>query len=280
MKHDDLISLLQSSQKVDELRSDRPFTWCGGCGNYAIFSAFQRAFVLQNKERAKSVLCFDIGCHGNGADKLNIPSVHGLHGRVLPLSAGLALADQKRSVFAFGGDGGTLHEGVQHFLSAIHHDFPIVFFLHDNHHFALTQGQKTHSHAQFPFADPLKLAISQNASFVAQTISANIDHMTQVFQQAMRHRGFAFVRIRQTCPTYFPEADNAFYLQRAVDVQSLTDYDKSSVTSAQQVLHWNEAECIPIGVLYQSERIHETTVSEKTLQKNFSKSADFFFSRI
>ena len=50
-------------------------------------------------------LAFDIGCHGNMSDKMLGYRIHGLHGRVLPLAAGIKLANPKLPVIAFGGDG-------------------------------------------------------------------------------------------------------------------------------------------------------------------------------
>src|SRR6185503_1087820 len=74
--------------------SDEKLTWCSGCGNYGIQKALIRALTLEGLSFDKVLFCFDIGCSGNGSDKIGGYTIHGLHGRVLPLAAGAALANR------------------------------------------------------------------------------------------------------------------------------------------------------------------------------------------
>src|SRR5580692_5264010 len=74
-------------------------------------------------------LCYDVGCHGNGSDKIQGYRFHGLHGRVIPFAAGAKLANMKVPVIAFGGDGATFSEGVAHLVHAVRSNYPITFVL-------------------------------------------------------------------------------------------------------------------------------------------------------
>src|SRR6185369_15932958 len=89
-------------------------TWCAGCGDFAIWTAIKQALIQEQISPLDVVLCFDIGCNGNMADKINAYVFKGLHGRVIPLAAGISLANRNIPVIAIAGDGGTFDEGMQH----------------------------------------------------------------------------------------------------------------------------------------------------------------------
>jgi cell division protease FtsH len=66
--------------------------WCDGCGNYGIWTAVKYALVELHLHPWQVCLCYDVGCHGNGSDKIEGYRFHGLHGRVIPFAAGTKLA--------------------------------------------------------------------------------------------------------------------------------------------------------------------------------------------
>ena len=86
-------------------------TWCPGCGNFGIHMAIKKALSELDISPKDAFISFDIGCNGNGADKININGYKGLHGRSIPLAVGVKLANRKLTVIADIGDGGVLHEG-------------------------------------------------------------------------------------------------------------------------------------------------------------------------
>ena len=123
------------------LRDDNINWWCGGCGNYPIQNALKRALSLEGIEREEVMFCYDVGCSGNGSDKIEGNTIHGLHGRVLPLAAGIKIANHNLHVVAEAGDGATFSEGIAHLCHAVRNDYPVLFLLHDNQNYALTTGQ-------------------------------------------------------------------------------------------------------------------------------------------
>ena len=76
----DLKALQQLEKKAQEFvkfETDKRITWCSNCGNYGIQNALTRALVLEGFERKDVLLCFDIGCNGNGSDKMETYTIHG-----------------------------------------------------------------------------------------------------------------------------------------------------------------------------------------------------------
>src|SRR5258705_13786076 len=103
--------------------------WCDGCGNYGIWTAVKYALVELNLRPWQVCLCYDVGCHGNGSDKIEGYRFHGLHGRVIPFAAGAKLANMKVPVIAFGGDSAAFLEGIGEFFPCVMSNYPITFFL-------------------------------------------------------------------------------------------------------------------------------------------------------
>lgn len=248
--------------KVSDFNSDVQPTWCSGCGDYAIWAAIKRALVELEIPTHDVLLCFDIGCNGNMSDKIKGYRVHSLHGRVLPLAAGAKLANPNLKVIAFAGDGATYSEGINHFINTIRNNYPITLFVHNNGNYGLTTGQasattqqgvKRNASPYGPAADslnPVHLALSLNAPFVARGFSGNIRQMIEIFKEAIlfQERGFSYVDILQTCPTYNKEMNNEWYSNRVKDFKN----EKQSLTDALEISKDQDTN-IATGVLYKDD---------------------------
>ena len=114
-----LQKLSEKKAEYIKFEGDEKITWCNGCGDYGIQKALERALVLENLTTRDVALFFDIGCNGNGSDKIGGYTFHGLHGRVISAAAGACLANPNIKVIAAGGDGGTFSEGINHLVHGV-----------------------------------------------------------------------------------------------------------------------------------------------------------------
>lgn len=243
--------------------SENIYSWCTNCGNYGIHAAVKRALVELEIEPCRTLLCFDIGCHGNGADKIGGYRFHGLHGRVLPFACGASIANTRITTVAFGGDGGTLGEGINHLVAAIRGNFDITFILHNNLNYGLTQGQasattkpnvKMNASPDGITSDPIhpmKFIFSLNPSFAARTFSGDIAHMSATFKAGIEHKGFSFIEVLQSCPTFNLMTTHEWYQERVRDVSEIKNYDRGNIDMAAATAEDIEKQ-IAIGVLYQN----------------------------
>ena len=240
-------------------------TWCDGCGDYGIWTAVKRALAESGIAPHECLLCFDVGCHGNGSDKLLGYRFHGLHGRVLPFAAGAKLANPRLPVMAFGGDGASFSEGVGHLVHAIRSNYPIVFVLHNNANYGLTTGQAS---SLTPQGQPMNsspngipeqtlpsmdFVFSLEPTFVARSFSGDIEQMTQILKVALKHKGFAFVDILQACPTYNHFATHEWLQARVYDANA-EGHDPKDFAKARKIAT-ETGERIATGILYQNDAI-------------------------
>jgi len=240
--------------------SSNALTWCPGCGNFGIQVALKQALVALGVTPHQSVLCFDIGCNGNGSDKIGGYRFHGLHGRVLPLAAGVACANKNLTVVAEAGDGATFGEGINHLSNAIRANFNMTFICHNNENYGLTKGQASattrknipmNSSPDGVSSDPVhaqRFALSLGASFSARVFSGDILGMNAVFQAAIKHPGFSFIEVLQNCPTYNKTTPHEWYQQRVYKVADT--YDKSDRLAALSTAE-DVNEKVATGILFQ-----------------------------
>lgn len=248
---------------VHDYYSENIYTWCTNCGNYGIAAAVKRALVAENIKPHQALLCYDIGCNGNGADKTSAYSFHGLHGRALPFAAGAAVSNRKLKVVASAGDGATLSEGINHLVSCVRHNFDFTFILHNNGNYALTTGQASATTRQgqpmngspegvdVPPINVAEFVMGLGATFVARAFSGNVHQMTEIFREAMKHPGFGFVEVLQSCPTFNHATPHEWFLEHTYDTVTNPNFDNTNLEMAKQVAA-DMNEHIATGILYRN----------------------------
>lgn len=262
------IPLENNGPTMQDYRCSAQCTWCDGCGDYGIWTAVKRALVELRIAPNQVCLCFDVGCHGNGSDKLTGYRFHGLHGRVIPFAAGAKLGNMKLPVIAFGGDGASFSEGIGHFVHGVRSNYPITFILHNNANYGLTlgqasaltlQGQKMNSSPNgIPehTLNSMDLVFALEPTFVARGFSGDIPQLTKIFKAAIEHQqhGFAFVDVLQACPTYNYFATHEYLLGKCYDANA-EGHDPRCEAPKARALAMDTSKKIATGILYQREDV-------------------------
>ena len=95
--------------------------------------------------------------------------------------------------------------------------------------------------------------LTLSPTFVARGFASNVDHLTDLIQQALHHDGFAFIEVLQQCPTFNKATPQEWYWNKLVDVKDMTEYDNTDIWQARKVVQDME-EKIAVGLIYQSQR--------------------------
>ena len=194
--------------------------WCPGCGDHAVLTAVQRICRDNQLPPEKTVSVSGIGCSSRFPHYMGTFGFHSLHGRALPVACGVKARRPDLHVWVATGDGDCCSIGAGHWIHAIRYNMDMVVLLFDNAIYGLTKkqtspttpvGLKTNTHpegAWLPPLNPTRATLGfTNASFVANTVDWNPLHLTATIRAGFHHKGTAFIRILQRCPTY---TDNVF----------------------------------------------------------------------
>ena len=237
--------------------------WCPGCGDFGILAALKKAMVGLDIEPYKVLFVSGIGQAGKLPHYTRGNVFNTLHGRTLPAATAAKLANAELTVIAVGGDGDGYGEGGNHFLHALRRNCDITYLVHDNQVYALTKGQasptsdagyvsKTTPHGHWTALNALPVAVAAGGSFVARSFAGDVEHLSEMIQQAVRFNGLALVDILQPCVTFNHKNTYAWYRERIYKLDG-TGYDPTDKAAAlAKAQEWGER--IPLGVIYREER--------------------------
>lgn len=239
-------------------------TWCPGCGDWAIRIGLKTALTQLGFDPSTIFFAFDIGCSGNMNDFLNGYAAHALHGRSVATAVGMKLANHKMETIVIGGDGGIYGEGGNHFLHACRGNHDMTVIVHDNMVYGLTKGQvaPTAEHGYQSSStpagiieqhvNPLALALTQGATFVAQAFAGDAIGTIELIKAGIQHKGFSLVNILQPCVTFNKINTYHYYLKNTYKLPA--EYDKSNAKAAlEKAMEVNE-EKFPLGIIYQTSK--------------------------
>ena len=192
-----------------------PLKWCDGCGINSFFYMTADVFEELEKEGKNFVVVSGIGCTGRVAAHFNLDSVHGLHGRAIPLAVGVKQGNPKLDVVVISGDGDLLEIGIGHFVHSARRNDNITIICNSNEVFGMTGGQvspttrlgaKTITTPQGNLKEPINIQdilLSNKNYFYARTSHIFPQHFKDVLKQAINHKGFSFVEVISPCVINF-----------------------------------------------------------------------------
>lgn len=238
--------------------------WCPGCGNFGILTALKKALVELDIYPHQLVIVSGIGQAGKLPHYLKCNTFNSLHGRPVPVAAGIKMANRELHVIAVSGDGDGYGEGGNHWLHAMRRNHDITYLVHNNQVYALTRGQAsptsepgyttgtTPQGAPAPI-HPLAIAVAAGASFVARGFAGDTDHLAGLIKLALQNRGFSLLDILQPCVSFNHINTYEWYKKRVYKLEEEKQYDPANASEAfEKALQWGDR--IPIGVVYINKR--------------------------
>jgi 2-oxoglutarate ferredoxin oxidoreductase subunit beta len=239
--------------------------WCPGCGNFGMLKAFKEALAELEIRPEQVLLVSGIGQSGKFPHYLKCNTFNGIHGRTLPVATGVRLVNPELTVVAAAGDGDCYGEGANHLLAAMRRNPNITLSVHNNQIYALTKGQATPTTDQgvktllqpegvaYPPLKALAVAVSQDCSWVGRGFAGMVEHLKDLYKQALAHKGFAFLEVLQPCVTFNHINTYQWYRERVYRVEEEPAYDpENELWAYEKAKEWGDR--IPIGVIYRRPR--------------------------
>ncbi len=268
-----------STRKPNDFKSELKPIWCPGCGDFGVLASLYRSMADLDLDPSQTVIVSGIGCSSRLPHFASTYGVHTLHGRPLPVAMGVKLANPELTVIAVGGDGDGFAIGAGHFPHAARRNVDITYLVMDNEIYGLTKGQASPTSLyeqkapSTPFGNPedplnpLALAISAGASFVARGASFNTKALTELITQAIEHKGFSYIDAMSPCTTF----NNTQESWKESVTEVAPDHD---VTDRVQAFDLALKGGFALGILYRQERLSQTERYRAILEKAKASDVD------
>ncbi|MCY1150905.1 MAG: thiamine pyrophosphate-dependent enzyme [Sphaerochaetaceae bacterium] len=238
--------------------NNQDIAWCPGCGNFSILETVKSALDELSIEPKNIVMVSGIGQAAKMPQYINSNFFNGLHGRALPVATAIKSANRDLTIIAESGEGDMYGEGGNHLIHAIRRNVNITNIVHNNMIYGLTKGQASPTTQKGmkttlqvfgvvnePF-NPMAVAVSLGASFVARAFSGDKEQTKEIIKQAVLHKGYSIIDIFQPCVSFNKInnfkwfKDNCYYLGKDYDPYNQVEAFKKAL----------ETEKFPLGVLY------------------------------
>ena len=251
--------------EIKDYDSDVEIKWCPGCGNFGILDAMKDALAsIWDISPEKILIISGIGQAAKTPHYLKCNLFHALHGRALPLATGAKIANHGLTILVNSGDGDCYGEGGNHFIHAVRRNIDITLLVHNNKVYGLTKGQASPTSDEGMVTkmqsegvisetfNPLSVALSLGAGFVARGFSGKTGHLSRIIQEGIKHKGLSLIDILQPCVSFNHLNTFDWYRKRVWDLFEEgyipDDFNKAMELSGM----WGDK--IPIGIIYQKEK--------------------------
>ena len=269
--------LSQEVLTAKDYLSDVHPIWCPGCGHFFVLRALAKALAWLKIPNEQIGLISGIGCSSRIPAYVDAYGFHGLHGRALPLAAGLKAARPDMHVIVAGGDGDGYSIGGNHFLHACRRNMNMTYIVMDNEVYGMTKGQPSpttepdweaklapHGTGIRTF-NPLGIALASGASFIARGFAGDQDGLTKLIVDAIEHEGFSLVEVKTPCVTFRPEEKEWQKTMRRMNIESTAD----SVEAAEAI---HSSDGLDTGIFYQAKLpVYQPRSTEEKTISDFEK---------
>ncbi len=242
-------------------------TLCAGCGHDSITAALIEACWQLSLPPQNVVKLSGIGCSSKTTAYF-VGGGHGfnaVHGRMPSIATGASAANRRLTYIGVSGDGDTLSIGLGQFCHAIRRNIDMLYVIENNGVYGLTKGQfsasadvgtkaKRGEVNQQPPIDPVLLALSLGATFVARSFSGDKAQLVPLLMAGIRHKGFALIDVLSPCVTFNDhEGSTKSYLYTREHYEPAVNVDFIPI-EREITAQYAEGEALPV-VMHDGSRI-------------------------
>jgi len=187
-------------------------TLCAGCGHDSVTAALVQALFELSIPPYKVAKLSGIGCSSKTTAYF-AGDAHGfnsVHGRMPTIATGANAANRDLYYVGVSGDGDSLSIGLGHLAHAVRRNVRMLYVIENNGVYGLTKGQfsasadlgslsKKGEANVFAPVDPLLMALSLGATFVARGFSGDKGRLVPLLKAGMLHRGLALIDVISPC---------------------------------------------------------------------------------
>src|SRR5215203_3348180 len=190
-------------------------TLCAGCGHDSVTAALVQSMWELAIPPHRAAKMSGIGCSSKTTAYFMRQS-HGfnsVHGRMPSVASGANAANRGLTFIGVSGDGDSLSIGLGQLCHAIRRNVNMLYVLENNGVYGLTKGQfsasadvgskskRGEANVQPPI-DPVLLALTLGATFVARSFSGDKAQLVPILKAGIAHKGFALIDVISPCVSF------------------------------------------------------------------------------
>jgi len=190
-------------------------TLCAGRGHGVVPAALIQAVWELDVAPHRAAKLSGIGCSSKTTAYFMKQS-HGfnsVHGRMPSMASGANAANRELLYIGISGDGDSLSIGLGQMCHAIRRNVNLLYLIENNGVYGLTKGQfsassdigskskRGEANVQPPI-DPVLLALTLGATFVARTFSGDKAQLVPILKAGLKHEGMALIDIISPCVSF------------------------------------------------------------------------------
>jgi len=190
-------------------------TLCAGCGHDSVTAGIIQAFHELDTPPHTVAKLSGIGCSSKTPTYF-VSGAHGFnaaHGRMPAIATGANAANRSLTYIGISGDGDSLSIGLGQLAHAIRRNLNMLYVIENNGVYGLTKGQfsasadvgttsKRGEANSFGPIDPVILALSLGATFIARSFSGDKAQLVPILKAGLAHKGFAIIDVISPCVTF------------------------------------------------------------------------------
>src|SRR5579872_4607327 len=190
-------------------------TLCAGCGHDSVTAAIVEACWGLSLQPEQLVKLSGIGCSSKTTAYF-VSGSHGfnaVHGRMPSIASGANAANRALTYVGVSGDGDSLSIGIGQLVHVIRRNVNMLYLIENNGVYGLTKGQfsasadigskaKRGETNASPPIDPVLMALTLGATFVARSFSGDKAQLIPLIQAGLKHGGFALIDVLSPCVTF------------------------------------------------------------------------------
>ncbi|HDS08767.1 MAG TPA: hypothetical protein ENN73_00940 [Firmicutes bacterium] len=234
--------------------------WCKECSNHLVLNVVKKLIEQQRWNTRDFVIISGIGNSAKIPAYLNYNSFITPSGEAIPVACGIKSANHNLNTVVLIGDGGLLSDGMKTLIHSARRNIDITVLVLNNLLLCSTGSYPSPTTPNnipdliwdvkiFNPISIIKIALACNATFIARGATAQIDHLNELVNRAVEHKGFSLVEIFEPCRSHF-SLDYIMSLERTL--VNIDEKNQEPDNRTRAYSYADEKDYIPIGLIYRS----------------------------